>query len=266
MLRPSDAPGNFQALPSATRRYGRLEICATGLGARRTGQAAFTRLDLLCVLLALSLCAAVVLPALASSRPRSQRVMCANNLRQIGQAFHLWGDDQGNRLPFEMPTAAGGTALHLLAVNVWLHYSWLSNELNSAAVLLCPSDTGRPARDFSADPAGGYLHPNFANAATSYILAHGRASSPLNVVSADRNIGYDGSGGCSIFRQSRVINTAGGASTSFARWTAGLHSFSGNLLRRDGSVVQSGRDDLARTVAEGGDIQDNGSFHYIAPR
>ena len=226
----------------------------------------FTRLDLLAVLLALTLCAAVVLPALASSRPRSQRVACANNLRQIGGAFHLWSSEHGEKLPFEVATVDGGTALHPLAVNVWLHFSWLSNELYSAAILLCPSDTGRPARDFSTDPNGGYLHPNFANAATSYFLAHGGANSPINVVSADRNVSYDFSGNCSLFQRSRVIDTSRGGSASLARWTTDLHSFSGNLLRRDGSVVQAGKDDLARTVADDGTPEDNGSFHYISPR
>ena len=229
-------------------------------------QAAFTRLDLVAVLLVLSLCAAVVLPALASSRPRSQRVACANNLRQIGSAFQLWGSEHGEKLPFEVATVDGGTALHPLAVNVWLHFSWLSNELNSAAILLCPSDAGRPARDFSTDPNGGYLHPNFANAATSYFLAHGGANSPINVISADRNVSYDFSGNCSLFQRSRVIDTSRGGSASLARWTTDLHGFSGNLLRRDGSVIQAGKDDLASTVADDGYPADNGSFHYISPR
>ena len=229
-------------------------------------QAAFTRLDLLFVLLALALCAAVVLPALAASRPRSHRVACANNLRQIGGALHLWGNDYGDRFPFAVATVDGGTALHPLAVNTWLHFSWLSNELNSAGILLCPSDTGRPARDFSADPNGGYLHPNFANAATSYLLGHGGGrGGPLDVISADRNVSYDFSSSCSLFRQSRTVNTSGGAAQSLARWTDGLHSFFGNMLRKDGSIVQAGRDEFARVISAGS-FEDFATFHYITPR
>ena len=225
---------------------------------------AFTRLDLVAVLLVLALCAAVMLPALASSRPRSQRVICANNLRQIGSALQLWGSEHGEKLPFEVATVDGGTALHPLAVNVWLHFSWLSNELNSAAILLCPSDTGRPARDFSADPNGGYLHPNFANAATSYVLAHSGASMNLDVISLDRNASYDFPGDCSRFRRSRGINVPSGAASSIARWTAGLHNFSGNMLRRDGSVEQIGNADFIRSLSSiAGDFS---TVHYITPR
>ena len=243
-------------------------------------QAAFTRLDLATVLLALTLCAAVVLPALASSRPRSQRVMCANNLRQIGQAFHLWGIDNGERplvsstaqpsppantrsteaLPFEVITTSGGTGAHPLSVNVWLHFSWLSNDLSSPALLLCPSDTGRPARDFSADPTGGYIHPNFANAATSYLLGHYGLNNPLTFVSTDRNLGYDASGTCSLLGQVRLISIPNSA----VRWTAGLHNSSGNLLRREGSVEQLGSADIPRALGSPG--YDNSSAHYITPR
>ena len=163
----------------------------------RDSQAAFTRIELVAVLLVLSLGAAVILPALASNRPRSQRVLCASNLRQIGQAFNLWGNDHGDRLPYNVALTDGGTLRHPLAVNPWLHFSWMSNELSSPAILLCPSDTGRPARDFSADPNGGYLHPNFANAATSYALSHGEDGAGRTIISFDRNMGNEGTLGCS---------------------------------------------------------------------
>ena len=143
---------------------------------------------------------------------------------------------------------------------MWLQFSWLSNELNSASILLCPSDTGRPSRDFSGDPNGGYIHPNFANAATSYLLGHHGLDNPLTFVSTDRNLGYDGPGTCSLLTQVRVIANPGFS----ARWTAGLHNFSGNLLRREGSVEQLGSADIPRALGSPG--FDNSSAHYITPR
>src|SRR5262245_42715811 len=157
---------------------------------RARGEAGFTRADLLALVLVTGLFAVIVLPALANNRTRSQRVICANNLRQIGVAMQQWGNDHNDLFPQEVSVAEGGTSVHPLAPNVWLHFSWLSNELCSAQVLFCPSDTGRPARDFSGDPNGGYVHPNFANRATSYFLTHSRGDQFAEMLSGDRNVGW----------------------------------------------------------------------------
>ena len=232
----------------------------------RASQAAFTRLDLLATLLVLALCAAVMLPALASNRPRSHRVLCASNLRQIGNAFNLWGSDHGDRIPYTVALNEGGTALHPLGVNPWLHFSWISNELSTPAILLCPSDTGRPARDFSADPNGGYLHPNFANAATSYALSHGEYGSGLTMVSFDRNLGYDAIGNCPFF--SRVwflgVNWTLPPSPNL-RWDDKLHVASGNILRLGGHVDQVSNAGLPSAFTFPTD-DNNGTKHFIKPR
>jgi len=232
----------------------------------RDPQAAFTRLELVAVLLVLSLGAAVILPALASNRPRSQRVLCANNLRQIGQAFHLWGSDHGDRLPYAVALSDGGTALHPLAVNPWLHFSWMSNELNSPAILLCPSDTGRPARDFSADPDGGYLHPNFANAATSYALTHGDEGSGRTMISFDRNLGNDGTASCPYFARAWYLESRfTGPPSPALRWDNRLHVASGNILRLGGHVDQVSNAGLPSAFTFPAD-DNRGHKHFITPR
>jgi len=216
------------------------------------------------VLLAvLGLVVLVILPALAGPRQRSERATCANNLRQIGAAFQLWGNDHDDQLPHEVSVIDGGTRLHTLAVNVWLHFSWLSNELNSAAVLFCPTDSGRPARDFTGDPAGGYIHPNFANRATSYFLAHLSTLAPgptSALLAGDRNVGWETTGGCSRF------NVAQGVSrppTSLFAWSTNLHGNNGNVLRLDGRVEQFSNLELRAAIIP---LDDNGSFHFIIPR
>ena len=234
-------------------------------GSRAGQQAAFTRLDLVAVLLVLSLCAAVMLPALASNRPRSQRVLCASNLRQIGQAFNLWGSDHGDRLPYNVALTDGGTLRHPLAVNPWLHFSWMSNELSSPAILLCPSDTGRPARDFSADPNGGYLHPNFANAATSYALTHGEDGAGRTIISFDRNLGYDGPNACSVFAQAWLLNVFSSPPSPTLRWDDRLHVASGNILRLEGHVDQVSNAGLFGAFRIPAD-DNNGLKHFIKPR
>ena len=133
---------------------------------------AFTRTEALAILAVLSLLMAIVLPALAHDRARSARIICANNLRQISAAQQLWGNDHNDFPPVMVPLNEGGTRVHPLAANAWLHFAWLSNELVTPKVIFCPSDTGKPAEEFTGSPTNGYLNPNFANRATSYFVAY----------------------------------------------------------------------------------------------
>lgn len=185
----------------------------------------------------------LVLPVLASDRSRVDRVHCANNLRQLWVALQLWGGDHGEQLLWNASMADGGTRLHPLSANAWIHYAYLSNELASPKILLCPSDTGTPAREFSGDPSSGYLHPNFRNRATSYFLnAHPNGvvlGTPFlygnDILLGDRNIPVDGSTACSVFAQAFYIPIHPVRPT-FA-WKEGLHGVNaGNLLLFDGQV------------------------------
>jgi hypothetical protein len=225
----------------------------------------FTQTDLLDLLTVLALLALVVLPALANTRPRSARVICANNLRQIGMAMHFWGNEHSDRPPWEVPPVEGGTRQHALAPNAWDHFAWISNELASPRLLFCPSDIGQSARDFTGDPAGGYLHPNFANRATSYFLAHTGASSEWNthVQSGDRNISGQGLiGGCPRFTS--VWSSSLPARSSTFYWTAAMHGDSGNALNFDGAVAQMTSEGLRQKFNER--ITDAGSIHVVLPR
>lgn len=201
----------------------------------RTSQnAAFTRTDVVVVSGVIGLLLTIVLPALASDRTRSSRVICANNLRQISAAQQLWGNDHGDLPPVMVPVAQGGTRLHPLAANAWLHFAILSNELVSARVLLCPSDTGPVAEDFTGVPVRGYLHSNNRNNATSYFVGYSSAFADPQwaIIGGDRNVAIDGSAACSLFGSASSIDVRLGG----GRWSTNLHQLSGNVVRRDGSV------------------------------
>jgi len=235
----------------------------TGLNRRRRADG-FTRAELFAVMAGLLLLTAIVLPALASPRVRSQRVSCANNLRQIGAANQLWGNDHGDLPPYAVAVADGGTRAHALAVNTWLHFSWISNELASPMVLLCPSDTGRPARDFTGDPSGGYVHPNFANRATSYFISHIATGSSARYLTGDRNLNYDAlTSGCNFFVGPVFASNRG--SPVSPRWSAGLHNQAGNVLAWDGRVDQLSNPQLQQNL-QGLYLEDASSFHFITPR
>lgn len=56
---------------------------------------AFTLIELLVVIAVIGLLVALLMPALGSSRERVQRTDCLGNLRQIGQATHMYVNEYG---------------------------------------------------------------------------------------------------------------------------------------------------------------------------
>jgi len=232
---------------------------------RSAFERAFTRAELLVILAVLTLLALIALPALANNRPRSARIICANNLRQIGMAMQLWGNDHGDRPPYEVELAEGGTRRHPLAANTWFHFAWLSNELASPQLLLCPTDSGKPAHDFTGNPSSGYLHPNFANRATSYFLTYRIFASSLRVQAGDRNVRFNaGTAGCSVFNAAWAIS--GPYAGSDYGWTNGLHERAGNYLAFDGSVEQASNQGFRDVINQGSLGGDNTSLHFSVPR
>ena len=76
-----------------TRKAARQRIAGPG---RST---AFTLIELLVVIAIIAILAAILLPALAKSRLRSQEAYCLNNMRQIGIGIELYASDYDGRLP-----------------------------------------------------------------------------------------------------------------------------------------------------------------------
>ena len=228
--------------------------------ARPSRETAFTRLELMAVLAALTLLACVVLPAFAQGKPRSQQAICFNNLRMVGQAVLLFNAENGQMDPWRAFSGAGGG--NPLAANAWFQFSWLSNGLTTPKVLACPSDdSARPAKDFSFSPDGGYLHANYRNAAVSYFAGlDSSALLPGSVLAGDRNIQFQGFGGCSSgINPAATIFLSPRPSTS---WLKGLHGPSGNILLHDGRVEET----TSQTVNRNFQLaDDNGAVHLLIP-
>lgn len=213
-------------------------------------ESAFTFVELLAVLGTVALLLAVAMPLLAGNRASSDRAVCQNNLRQIGRAMNMWADDHGGKFHYQVPGAEGGIADSTVANNSWFQFFWIRAELETPKILVCPTDADKiPAVDWSNATNGGFNYPSRRNKAISYLLGLGTEHDPRGFLSADRNISptYANSGNC--LAGSFYAGAPGLSWQSPALdWTDKLHNKSGNILRTDGSVIFSGRDELRTAV------------------
>jgi prepilin-type processing-associated H-X9-DG protein len=177
----------------------------------------------------------------ASSRERAKRIVCLANLRELATGYHRWATDHEDRNPMHVDVIEGGIRGHSSAPNVWFQYATLSNELATARILACPSDTNttRVAENFSSSPNGGLLHPGYRNNAISYFVGlHAFLYEPRSILSADHNV-----------QMPSTATACGPAATSAARslvavdtnvrWLENVHGFEGNLLFYDGSAEET---------------------------
>ncbi|MDB6018689.1 MAG: hypothetical protein JWR19_3178 [Pedosphaera sp.] len=88
---------------------------------------------------------------LPTDYPRTVRVNCVNNMKQIGLSFRIWSGDHNDRYPFNLGVLEGGTRESRDAGgdgfdrNSAEHFRILSNELFTPKLLVCPLDTSKQA-------------------------------------------------------------------------------------------------------------------------
>jgi len=91
---------------------------------------AFTVVELLVVLVSLLVVAAVLLPALAATRPRTQRVVCANNIKQLTLAEIMYCDANTRSVPDTAPDGLTGAWF----INLRNYFGGATNSL-----MFCPA-------------------------------------------------------------------------------------------------------------------------------
>jgi prepilin-type processing-associated H-X9-DG protein len=183
--------------------------------------AAFTKLDMLIVVGTLVMLALWLVYLRPTARPRAARINCVSNLKQVGLAFRMWANDHGDRFPWQVPIAQGGTKeLRQLPIAVW-HYVAVSNELNDPKILKCPNDPLR-RRTTAWDES---LHLSL-----SYFAGlNADEPHPTMILSGDRNVSTNSS----TLKGSLAVQD-----TSQLQWTKDLHQNNGNIGFADGSVAQ----------------------------
>jgi prepilin-type N-terminal cleavage/methylation domain-containing protein len=151
------------------------------------GAGAFTLVELLCVIAIIGILAALMLPALNQSQSRVKRIECESHLHQLGIAFQVFTHDHGDKFPMAVPMAEGGSMEFVqtgYAMNGEFYFSFrqfqvLSYELNTPAILICPTDTRLPAKDFGT----------LQNSNVSYFIGvKAEFSKPDSILAGDRNL------------------------------------------------------------------------------
>lgn len=201
---------------------------------------AFTRLELVIVVLVVTVLVLLIVPGLVKAHEKSQRIRCASNLMQIGSAMKTWAVGNtnpvtgGDRYPVTVPTNFGGSLEFVGTDQVFRHFQTASNEIGSTVVLVCPSDSRRPSGDWRT----------LANSNISYFISVGAdATMPNMVLAGDRHLDSlpPRKGGVLLLTTNTTL-----------RWGPELHSGNvGNVVLSDGSVQQPSASPLPAPISGG---------------
>ena len=245
---------------------------------------AFTLVELLVVIAIIAVLAAQLLPVLAKTGKDVRRTQCITNIKQVGLAFKVWGDEHGDNYSMAVSTAQGGAmenivmqhSAHPAGYGVTNVFCVMSNELRTPKILHCPADLSPT----DTGTVGSLPTGPAASAATNWsafgpgnlsYFVEGDASDkyPKMILIGDRNIGNVIAGRTSdtanygilpadsmnMFNNAYCQTTGvlGAVSTKPLPWAwsdGDLHQDSGNLGMADGSANQASLKGLANAITD----------------
>jgi hypothetical protein len=210
---------------------------------------AFTRTELIVVIATLALLATLLVRAQDDPqlKARRDRIVCVNQLKQVGLAFRMWANDHDDKFPMLMETKKGGSLEAAKDNQAFRHFQVLSNELGKVKLLACPSDTREAAADFN----------QLKNANLSYFAGVAvEISNPFMLLSGDRNLTNG------VAPEQGILDLSGEKAPG---WTETIHNEGGNIGLSDGSVQQTTTAMLRRTVEMAKKANPNGKPRVHLP-
>lgn len=138
----------------------------------RSARAAFTLIELLCVIAIIATLAGLLFPAVSSALARANNVKCVNNLRQMGMAAQMAANDNDNRFPI----------IEINPDNPVIPPDWNAKPLTEALApygmskdnFICPADAKGPTKNHLTYGTSYMWQPYSEDELTTGIIIYGR--------------------------------------------------------------------------------------------
>jgi prepilin-type N-terminal cleavage/methylation domain-containing protein len=177
----------------------------------RQSRNAFTLVELLVVIAIIAILMSVLLPALSAARRQANSVKCMSQLRELGNALHLYATENNQYFPVVRHAAnstlpASDPALRSAPARDDYWYHFLLKYFTKRAY---SNTAGRRLQDFMGTPLWG-------------CPAVEKIDMDASASSADFNSGY-GMGPYALYTRARFIGTNSGPATTFGYTVKGKH-------------------------------------------